>query len=303
MVADKTIAVLERTLGDKTIASGPALVSALRQLNIRREERDLAERSRRENSVIVFQSSTPTLSPNTASAEGQTEPLFLGGNTSSIDPQDQSTRQQTFEIYIDPSTEERPRQPLRQIEIVDTPNSATSIGQENIPPHFLFPRRIMSENGEADEEKRKEMSTKLCSQLSKLKGLVELYDPNKHDPAVLKAREEKWLGKVEGLYEEFLDVFGELGMLLDNEEDKRQAQDLMKEAKDMVEGFTISYTMKAISIGTGGGDGDGGGSANNDSNTQAVRVTKANIDKSLKTLSGKTREERSTAWPRASLAA
>ena len=159
----------------------------------------------------------------------------------------------------------------------------------------------MSENGEADEEKRKEMSTKLCSQLSKLKGLVELYDPNKHDPAVLKAREEKWLGKVEGLYEEFLDVFGELGMLLDNEEDKRQAQDLMKEAKDMVEGFTISYTMKAISIGTGGGDG--GGSANNDSNTQAVRVTKANIDKSLKTLSGKTREERSTAWPRASLAA
>ena len=133
-----------------------------------------------------------------------------------------------------------------------------------------------------DTERKKELAKLVMTNMTRIKALVDLYNPAKFDLNILKIKEKDWLGKVEALYEEFLLQVGELALYLDeNEEDKKEKEDMLKEVTKITQEFIVSYSMKAFSMGatTSGGEASISSSASNtSSNSQAAKTAKANVE-------------------------
>ena len=271
-VIQGTIGALERTLADASIPRGQGLESALqRQLAARRSELSDTRRS----SVIV--TSTPDVSqdlnlsslfdpeeglsvPHPRSRRFSDPPPYRSREASPAPGQPPRYSPAPFEVYQDP-----PPYPLqvRQIPIVVTP-APSSLGQENIPPQFLFPGPVPTNQGNAmsaleDEAEanpdiqraKEEFSRKMKAAMIKLKNIFRMYQVEKFSAQILKANKEDWLKRVETYSEEIQEL---VVSFLDNDfitdTERTEADNLLDQFMASVSDYMLAYHTKILDIGS-----------------------------------------------------
>ena len=222
-VIQETIGALERTLADNSIPRGHRLESALqRQLSVRRSELSNQSNHSRRNSVIV--TSTPDISQGHLNPFNPEENLSLLRRNS--DPPPYSSREHLsappqyspaeFQVFQDPPSY---RQLLGQIPIVITPAlSSVGVGQENIPPQFLFPTpsqvsgQSQGQNMSSDEEDteveriKAAFARQMKNATIKTVSMMKLYDVDKYTAVILKNKETDWLARIETHATEVQDI-------------------------------------------------------------------------------------------------
>ena len=265
-VIQETIGALERTLADNSIPRGHRLESALqRQLSVRRSELSNQSNHSRRNSVIV--TSTPDISQGHLNPFNPEENLSLLRRNS--DPPPYSSREHLsappqyspaeFQVFQDPPSY---RQPLGQIPIVITPAlSSVGVGQENIPPQFLFPtpsqvsgqsqgQNMSSDEEDAEVERIKAaFARQMKNATIKTVSMMKLYDVDKYTAVILKNKETDWLARIETHATEVQDI---VMSYLDHdwitETIQKDAEDALNLFMSKITDYMLAYQTKILNI-------------------------------------------------------
>ena len=214
-----------------------------KQLTRQIERRVVLESLRQSPSVIVQNPSAST--PNISGlAEPSPQSFFgsvdnLSNPFSSPDPTLVTPQYPAFPIYQDTAP------PPPRIPVVTTP---CSIGQENLPPppqsEAMAPLDITVQT----PERIRELIEELLKKSSKVKAYLDLFDPTKHSPEVLRRNEDKWMSKLEDAYLEFMEFFFTL-QVPDGHPQETELQGIADGMKEKMNDFTMAFNMKVMSLG------------------------------------------------------
>lgn len=205
------------------------------------ERRVVLESLRQSPSVIVQNPSAST--PNISGlAEPSPQSFFgsvdnLSNPFSSPDPSLVTPQYPAFPIYEDTAP------PPPRIPVVSTP---CSIGKENLPPESeaMAPLDITVQT----PERIRELIEELLKKSSKVKAYLDLFDPIKHSPEVLRRNEDKWMSKLEDAYLEFMEFFFSF-QVPDGSPQETELKEIADGMKEKMNDFTMAFNMKVMSLG------------------------------------------------------
>ena len=227
------------------------------------------EARRRELSVIVQSPTTSTPDPSLVTGE---PPSFFSAENSAIQPPEYLSITTPFQIYEDPE----PLQSGRP-SIIVTPSASISVGKENIEPEFLD-SNIMTNNQDA-MIKDQELSDRLKKIQAKLRSKMELFNPEKYPPAVLKMNQDKWQGTIMEDYSELCLIIDEMREITEAEEDKVKIKEGYDVWTTLLNNFFLSYSNKLLTIGEGTTSTPSTSSQDSSSRRAAVASVKVDTEK------------------------
>ena len=263
---EETILALDRTQRDLSDTSGRCLRTQLsRQV----------EAGRRELSVIVQSPTTSTPDPTLVTEEHP--PSFFSAENSAIQPPEYLSITTPFQIYEDPEQLQSGRPSI----IVTTPSASISVGKENIEPEFLD-SNIMTNNQDAII-KDQELSDRLKKAQAKLRSKMEVFNPEKYPPAVLKMNQDKWQGTIMEDYSELCLIIDEIREITEAEEDKVKIKEGYDVWTTLLNNFFLSYSNKLLTVGDEGSSSTPSTSSQ-DSSSRRAAVASVKVDTEKLTL-------------------